>query len=171
MSEGAQARLRGMRPPRVRMTYEVETAGQIEQRELPFVVGVLADLSGGRPDGAAMPPLAKRPMLAIDRDSFDTVMAQIAPRVALTAANHADAEPGALLGDDGELTLPGIAAFEPMAIVQALPSLRQRHAVRTQWRKLQARAEADETLAAALEAWVASLSRGESAELAEPTAR
>lgn len=147
-----------MRPPRVRIAYDVETGGAVEQRELPFVVAVLADLSGDRPDGAAPPPLAQRPIAGIDRDSFDAVMAQIAPRVALAAAKRANPELAALLGDDAELTLPAIGAFEPMAIVQALPALRQRYAVRTQLRTLQARAERDEALGAALDAWAASLS-------------
>ncbi|MEK6346656.1 MAG: type VI secretion system contractile sheath large subunit [Burkholderia sp.] len=153
-----------MRPPRVRLTYGVSTGGAVEQRELPFLIGVLANLSGDRPDGAAQPPLAQRPMIDIDRDSFDAVMAQIAPRVALTAARLADPELAALLGDDTELTLPAIAAFEPMAIVHALPSLRQRHGWRTQLRTLQARAEADDGLDATLGAWVAALARGEPAE-------
>lgn len=72
-----------MRPPRVHITYEVETPDGIEQRELPFVIGVLAGLSG-QPE-EPLPPLSWRKFIEIDRENFDQVLAAMAPRLALEA--------------------------------------------------------------------------------------
>lgn len=51
MSESIQNKLKRVRPPRVRITYDVETGGAIEKLELPFIVGILADLQGEPTDG------------------------------------------------------------------------------------------------------------------------
>lgn len=75
--ESTQHWLRRNRPPRVQITYDVETGGAMEKRELPLLVGVLADLSR-RSTGE---PLAERHFVEIDRDNFDEVMAKVAPAV------------------------------------------------------------------------------------------
>ncbi|MBV9403737.1 MAG: type VI secretion system contractile sheath small subunit, partial [Acidobacteriaceae bacterium] len=63
--ESLQKKVGRVRPPRVHITYDVEIGDSIEKRELPFVVGVLADLSG-TPD-KPLPPIAKRKFVEIDR--------------------------------------------------------------------------------------------------------
>ena len=85
MNESVQKWLERNRPPRVKITYDVETLGSIEKKELPFVVGLFADLSGDRAGDdddrhvagdalCALPDYALRKMQASDRDSFDSVM-------------------------------------------------------------------------------------------------
>ncbi|WP_414445202.1 type VI secretion system contractile sheath large subunit [Burkholderia sp. 22PA0106] len=160
MSESIQKKLLRVRPPRVRITYDVETGGAIEKKELPFIVGVLADLKGDRATDDATPPIKQRSMVEIDRDNFNNVMEQILPRVTLTAAKNADAELKGLLGDDFELTFKTIDAFEPMPIVKALPSLSKLYDSRTQIRDLQARAETNDALGAALDTLIGKLSQG-----------
>ena len=67
------------------ITYDVEMGGAIQKKELPFVVGILADLSGKPAE--ALPPLKERNFVEIDRDNFNDVMASIAPRLALQVEN------------------------------------------------------------------------------------
>ena len=69
--ESAQDKAGRIRPPRVQITYEVETGGAIEMKELPFVMGIMADLSGNPEQ--ALPNLKdpKRKFVEIDRDNFD----------------------------------------------------------------------------------------------------
>lgn len=85
MPESTQHKLDRIRPPRVQITYDVEIGGAIEKKELPLVIGVLADLSG-KPD-APLPKLKERGFVEIDRDNFNDVLASIAPRVAFAVEN------------------------------------------------------------------------------------
>lgn len=79
MTESIQKKLLSIRPPRVRITYDVETGGKVEQKELPFIIAVLADLNGNRDpnaDSVTILPLKARQMIGIDRGNFEAVMAQ-----------------------------------------------------------------------------------------------
>jgi type VI secretion system protein ImpB len=73
MPESLQHKLDRVRPPRVQITYDVETGGAIQKKELPFVVGVLADLYGKPAE--APPPLKERKFVEIDRCNFNDVLA------------------------------------------------------------------------------------------------
>jgi len=143
MSESVQKKLLRVRPPRVKITYDVETGGAIEKKELPIIVGILPDLQGERSDPSTYPPLKERSMVEIDRDNFDDVMATILPRAVFTAAKQADEALKDLLKDekDNELTFANIDAFGPMKVIQALPSLKALYQSRSQIRELQAKAE------------------------------
>ena len=66
--ESLQKKVGRVRPPRVQITYDVQVGDAIEKRDLPFVVGVLADLSG-MPE-KALPPISKRKFVAVDRDKL-----------------------------------------------------------------------------------------------------
>ncbi len=79
MTDSIQKKLLRARPPRVKITYDVETGGAIEKKELPFVIAVLADLSGNRAPNAEVALLKTRQMIALDRDNFEAVMAQHQP--------------------------------------------------------------------------------------------
>src|SRR5436309_12287139 len=93
--ESVQKKLGRVRPPRVHITYDVETGGAIEQCEIPFVVGVLADLSGL--NSKDLPKLKDRKFTEIDRDNFDQVMAKQAPRIGYKVDNKLT-EAGGKLG-------------------------------------------------------------------------
>src|SRR5262245_47694112 len=82
--ESIQKKLGRVRPPRVHITYDVETGGAIEKRELPFVVGVLADLGA---QSEVTVDLKKRRFAEIDPDTFDRVLEKIEPRLAFKADN------------------------------------------------------------------------------------
>jgi len=119
-SESLAKKLTRVRPPRVHLTYDVEIGGAIEKREIPFVVGVMADLSG-QPE-APLPPLKERKFVNIDKDTFDDVMAKVNPRLAFKVANR-------LTEDDNnlgvELRFSSMADFEPAAVARQVPALRK----------------------------------------------
>jgi type VI secretion system protein ImpB len=118
--ESVQEKLTRVRPPRVRIAYEVETGGAIELKELPMVVGVLGDFSGQPAE--PLPRLRDRKLVEIDRDNFDQVLAAMAPRLAFSVPNRLTAEEGTL---GVELRFEGIDDFHPDNLVQQVEPLRQ----------------------------------------------
>src|SRR5215207_99386 len=85
MSESQQHKLDRVRRPRVQITYDVETNGAMQKTELPFVVGVLADLSGHPKD--PLKPMKERKFVEIDRDNFNDVLKRATPRLAMKVNN------------------------------------------------------------------------------------
>lgn len=151
MTEGIQQKLLRVRPPKVRITYGVETGGAIEQRELPFIVGILADLSGdrGSTTDLAPEPLKERKMADIDRDNFNDILKAIRPRVDLSKVPQTVAATASLLAtpDDRQITFEHIDDFAPMQIIRKLPTLAGMYESRSLVRSLQAKYESDEDLA------------------------
>jgi len=85
MVESLQHKLDRVRAPRVHITYDVEIGDAIEMKEIPFIVGVLADLSG-KPE-EPLPKLKDRKFVEIDRDNFDAVLEGMNPRLAYRVDN------------------------------------------------------------------------------------
>jgi type VI secretion system protein ImpB len=85
MPESIQHKLDRVRPPRVHITYDVEIGDAIEMKEIPFVVGVLADLSG-KPE-KPLPKMKERKFIEIDRDNFNNVLEGMKPRLAFKVDN------------------------------------------------------------------------------------
>ena len=121
MPESYQDTLKRVRPPRVRIDYKVETEGAEPILELPFVVGVLADLSGMPKE--ANKPLKQRKFVPIDRDNFNDVMARAAPRVAFRVPNKVGDKPDELL--NVELQFKNMEDFEPARIAEQVPVLNE----------------------------------------------
>ena len=118
--ESLQKKEGRVRPPRVHITYDVETGGAIEKRELPFVVGVMADLSG-MPE-KALPAMKERKFVEIDRDNFDAVMKKINPRLAFKVKNTLS-EDDTKLGV--ELRFSSMDDFSPAKVVNQIDPLRK----------------------------------------------
>ncbi|NYI02000.1 type VI secretion system contractile sheath small subunit [Cupriavidus plantarum] len=118
--ESVQKRLTKVRPPRVQLTYDVEKGDAIEQKELPFVVGVVADLSGQ--SEVALPKLRDRKFVSIDRDNFDDVMAAVEPRAAFQVPNQLTEEGGKF---GVELKFRSLEDFSPEAVVEQIDPLRK----------------------------------------------
>ena len=100
MSESVQHKLGRVRPPRVQITYDVEIGNAILMKELPFVVGIMADLSG-KPE-EALPKVRDRKFVEIDRDNFNDILGSVNPRIAYRVPNRLtegdeDAEAGDML--------------------------------------------------------------------------
>ena len=119
-SESLQKKLSRVRPPRVHITYDVHIGDAIEKRELPFVAGVLADLSG-QPE-KPLPPVAERKFTEIDRDNFDQVLSKIEPRLAYKIDNHLT-EDDTKLGV--ELKFHSMEDFAPARVADQVPALRK----------------------------------------------
>ena len=117
--ESLQKKVGRVRPPRVHITYDVEIGDAIEKRELPFVVGVLADLSGV-PD-KPLPAISKRKFVDIDRDNFNDVMKKINPRLAFKVDNRLNEDDTKL---NVELRFESMEDFEPAKVAQQITPLR-----------------------------------------------
>ena len=158
MTDSTQTEPLPVRPPRVRITWDSGSSGSSHKQELPFVVGILADLSGARDPGQPLEPIKTRLMLPIDRDNFDLVMQALAPRVLLSgiACTLPGSAPDALM--QGELRFASMDDFEPMAIVRRVPALSALHDQRGALRQRQLRADlADVQGLAAMDVQVASI--------------
>ncbi len=118
--ESIQKKLQRVRPPRVQLTYDVEKGDAIEQKELPFVVGVVGDFSAK--SEADLPRLKDRKFVNIDRDNFDDVMEGLKPRVTYRVKNRLTDE-GGTFGVD--LTFNSIEDFRPESVVQQVDPLRE----------------------------------------------
>jgi len=118
--ESLQKKEGRVRPPRVHITYDVETGGAIEKRDLPFVVGVLADLSG-MPD-KPLPAMKDRKFVEIDRDNFDAVLKKINPRLAFKVDNQLS-EDDTKLGV--ELRFESLEDFHPAKVANQIDPLRK----------------------------------------------
>lgn len=122
MSSGSlQHKLDRVRRPRVQITYDVETNGAMEKVELPFVVGVMADLSGQPKE--ALPVLKNRKFVPIDRDNFNEVLKKAAPRLALKVDDKLTGAKDAKIGV--ELNFKHIDDFEPTRVAEQMAPLKE----------------------------------------------
>ncbi|KWF70574.1 hypothetical protein WL92_08060 [Burkholderia multivorans] len=120
------------RAPRVQIEYDVEVYGSEKKVELPFVMGVLADLSGKHPV-EPLPAVSERRFLEIDIDNFDDRMKAIRPRVAFAVPNTLTGE-GQMMVD---MTFESMEDFSPAAIADKVEPLRRLLQARTQLANLQ----------------------------------
>lgn len=140
-SDSLQHKLDRVRRPRVQITYDVETGGAMEKVELPFVVGVLADLSGSPAE--ALRPLKERKVVSIDRDNFDDVLAKAAPRLAMKVPNR-------LADDDSkiavELNFRKFEDFEPARVAEQIAPLNELLQMRQKLTQLLSKMEGNDKL-------------------------
>jgi type VI secretion system protein ImpB len=141
MAQGTQKKLERVRPPRVSITYEVETGGAIEMKELPFVMGVLADLSGN--PAQPLPRLKERKFVEVNPDNFDTVLKSAQPRLQFTTENK--------LNPDGskiavELKFESLDDFSPDKVAEQVKPLRELLELRTKLADLRGRLQGNDKL-------------------------
>ncbi|MBL8736764.1 MAG: type VI secretion system contractile sheath small subunit [Planctomycetes bacterium] len=114
------------RAPRVQIEYDVELHGAEKKVQLPFVMGVMADLSGNPAE--PLPPVAERELLEIDVDNFDARMAAMKPRLAFQVPNTLTGEGNLSV----ELKFESMDDFSPAAIANKIGALKQLLDARTQ---------------------------------------
>lgn len=114
------------RAPRVQIEYDVEVYGAEKKIQIPFVMGVLADLAGKRAE--PLPSLEERKMLEIDVDNFDSRLKAMKPRVAFAVPNTLTGE-GDLKVD---ITFDSMDDFSPAAIARKVAGLDKLLEARTQ---------------------------------------
>ena len=117
MAMSSQRFIARNRAPRVQIEYDVEVYGSQKKVQLPFVMGVLADLSGKPVDPLA--PVADRKFLEIDVDNFDSRMKAMKPRAAFRVPNTLTGE-----GDLSiDITFESMDDFSPAAVARKVDSL------------------------------------------------
>ena len=143
MSESTQKKLSRIRPPRVQITYDVELGGAIEKKELPLVVGILADLAGKQEN--PLPPVKARKFVDIDRDNFNDVMASITPRLAFPVDNRLNGdEDGSKL--NVELRFRKLDDLRPESLIQQIEPLRKLFEARQRLNDLLAKLDGNDDL-------------------------
>lgn len=146
MADSVHDKLKRVRKPRVHITYDVETEGAQEVRELPFVVGVMGDFSGD--SAVAKKSLKERKFIDLKKDKFDQVMAKIEPGVKMKVENTLEKN-----GKEFEVNLKfrSMDDFEPEKVVEQVEPLRRLMETRNRLRDLMAKADGSEQLEGLLE--------------------
>ena len=117
MAQSSQKFIARNRAPRVQIEYDVELYGAEKKVQLPFVMGVLADLSGKPTE--PLPPVADRKFLEIDVDNFDSRLKAIKPRAAFSV-------PNALTGEGNisvDISFESMDDFSPAAVARKVEAL------------------------------------------------
>jgi len=149
--ESTQHKLDRVRPPRVQITYDVELGGAIEKKELPLVIGILADLSG-KPD-QPLPKFKERKFVDIDKDNFDQVLGSVCPRVAYSVDNKLTK--GGNTNINVELRFRTIEDFEPLNVVKQVAPLQKLFEARGKLSDLLAKLDGNDELDSLLQDVVA----------------
>ncbi len=126
MPESKQKKLERVRPPKVQISYEVETLDAIVKKELPFVMGVIADLSGDNEvkDAKGRPvKINERKFSQIDKDNFNTILNGCKPRATFRVADKLSGEAGKTMNID--LEFQHINDFHPEKIAEKIEPMRK----------------------------------------------
>ena len=141
--DSVQKRLDKVRPPRVQLTYDVEIGDAIEQKEIPFVTGVLADFTGRQDPDKPLAKLKDRKFVNVDLDNFDEVMKGMAPAASYRVKNKLGAEGGEFAVN---LKFNQIEDFRPESVVQQVDPLRKLLDARTKLADLRNKLAGNEKL-------------------------
>jgi len=148
MPESLQHKLDRVRSPRVHITYDVETGGAIEKKELPFVMGVFGDFTGMPEE--PLPRVRDRKLVEINPDNFDSVMAAMKPHLAFSVENKLSEDPNA-----GQLSVNlqfrSMDDFEPAAVARQVKPLRELLDLRTKLSDLRGSLQGNDRLDEALQ--------------------
>jgi type VI secretion system protein ImpB len=147
--ESTQKKLERVRPPRVQISYDVETGGAIEMKELPFVMGILGDFTG-----QPVEPLAKlkdRQFVEVTPDNFDDVLASMKPHLMFSVENKLSEDPNAgKLGID--LNFRSMDDFSPEAVAHQVKPLKELLDLRTKLADLRGTLQGNDKLEEILQA-------------------
>lgn len=120
--DSVQKRLDRVRPPRVRLSYDVEIGDAIENKELPFVVGVMGEFTGQPDPDKPQVKLKDRKFVNVDLDNFDEVMQGMAPRANFRVKNKLTEEGGEFAVN---LQFNALEDFRPESVVNQVEPLRK----------------------------------------------
>ena len=141
--ESVHKKLERVRPPRVNISYEVETGGALEVKELPFVMGVLADFTAQPTD--ELPKLKDRKFVEVSLDNFDDVLASMQPHLAFSVDNKLTDDPkaGKIQVD---LTFESLDDFSPDRVAQKVDPLKKLLELRGQLADLRGKVQSNDKL-------------------------
>jgi type VI secretion system protein ImpB len=149
MADSTQKKLERVRPPRIQISYEVETGGAIEMKELPFLMGVLGDFTGQPTE--PLPKLKDRKFVEVTPDNFDDVLASMKPHLAFNVENKLSEEADApKLKVD--LNFRSLDDFSPDAVAKQVPALNKLLELRGELANLRANLQTNEKLDEVLQA-------------------
>jgi type VI secretion system protein ImpB len=120
--ESTQHKLDRVRSPRVHITYDVETGGAIELKELPFVVGVVGDFTGQPTE--PLPKLKERKFIEVNPDNFDSVLEGMKPHLSFSVENKRSDEPDAP-NLKIDLNFKSMDDFEPENVARQVKPLKE----------------------------------------------
>ncbi len=146
MADSSQEKIGRNQPPRVHLSYKVETEGALQEKELPFVVGVVGDFVGNNP-GEKQPPVAKRAFTEVDSFNYDEVMAKLNAGLTMNVDN--------LLADDDsqfkvDLKIKSLADFHPENVAKQVGPVRELLEVRQKLKELLLSVQGDDGVKAEL---------------------
>lgn len=146
MADSIHDKLKRVRKPRVHITYDVETNGAVAEKEIPFVMGVMGDYSGDNTENKKA--LKDRKFSQIDRDNFNEVMNNVAPKLTMKVENT--------LEDDGseisvDIGFKNMEDFEPHKLVDKVEPLKKLLETRNKLRDLLTKADRSDELESILE--------------------
>lgn len=141
MAESIQKKLDRVRRPRVQITYDVEDGGALKKVELPFVVGVLADLSGD--NAASLPAMKERKFDEIDRDNFNDRLKSAAPEVSMRVNNTLSGD-GSQIGV--KLKFENMDDFSPAGVAKQVEPLKKLLEERERLNEVLAKMESNQKL-------------------------
>lgn len=149
MPESLQHKLDRVRSPRVHITYDVETGGAIEKKELPFVMGIFGDFTG-QPE-EPLPKLKDRKFVEVNPDNFDSVLAAMKPHLSLSVENKIsdDPEAGQIRAN---LHFKSLEDFEPTNVAKQIRPLKELMDLRTKLSDLRGNLQGNDKLDDALQA-------------------
>ena len=146
MSESIHDKLKRVRKPRVHITYDVETNGAVQNKEIPFVMGVMGDYSGDNTENKKA--LKDRKFSQVDRDNFNEVMNNVSPQVNMKVENTLESDGSEMSVD---LNFKNMEDFEPQNIVEKVDPLKKLMETRNKLRDLLTKADRSEDLENLLE--------------------
>src|SRR5215813_667993 len=141
--ESTQTKLSRVRPPRVQITYDVQVGNAIEIKEIPFVLGVLSDLSGNPVE--ELPRLKDRKFVDLTPDNFDDVLASMKPHLAYSVQNRLIDEPDAPKVKV-DLSFKSLEDFEPEQVARQIKPLRELLELRSRLADLRGSLQTNQTL-------------------------
>lgn len=136
MSESTQHKLDRVRKPRVHITYDVHIGDAVQKKEIPYIIGILADLSGMPKN--ELPLIAKRNFINIDRDNINDVLKASNARLNFNVKNKINPQDENL---NVELNFKTMSDFDPLSIVQQTTELNKIFSQKTKLMDLLAKME------------------------------
>jgi len=146
MAESIHDKLKRVRKPRVHITYDVETNGAVDKKEIPFVMGVMGDYSGDNVDSKKA--LKDRKFSQIDRDNFNEVMNNVSPQLSMKVENTLESDGSEMAVS---LDFKSMEDFEPQKIVDKVEPLKKLMDTRNKLRDLLTKADRSDALETILE--------------------
>lgn len=141
MSTNIQHKLKNIRPPRVQITYDLQVEGGLKPKDLPFVIGVVSNLSGHK---NKKPQKIKHcQFLTIEKENFNSTMQKISPEISFQVENTLKKDGSTL---PVNLNMNSMADFTPGKIAENHPTLSKLLDVRKKLLDLQSKVDSNESL-------------------------